>query len=209
MISARSATTTTMHAISYTGSRRRQNEILEDYSQVRSCTLFKVLLLDTLLNQQQQQQFVSHYISLSLSWHFVFFLVFPENSILLVGKDASLLLISRRKEKVQRAILMNCVRRVCEQNNKRKCICICKMGCGSTKASSDEEKNVSVSRWEKERSKTERIKQIPRWSSLSTLHRRWKTGDRNANKNVWKTSFPIQSSMRRRHYRRRSNPRPL
>jgi hypothetical protein len=74
-----------------------------------------------------------------------FFLVFTENSILLVGNDASLLLSSRRKEKVQQAILMNCVRRVCEQNKKRKCICVCKMGCGSTKASPDEEKYVSVS----------------------------------------------------------------
>lgn len=38
---------------------------------------------------------------------------------------------------------MNCVRRVCEQHKKRKCICICRMGCGSTKAgASEEEKNV-------------------------------------------------------------------
>ena len=37
---------------------------------------------------------------------------------------------------------MNCVRGVCELHQKRKCICICRMGCGSTKSASNEEKNV-------------------------------------------------------------------
>lgn len=40
---------------------------------------------------------------------------------------------------------MNCVRRVCEQDNKQKCICICKMGCGSTRVALEDEKNVSAS----------------------------------------------------------------
>ncbi len=39
---------------------------------------------------------------------------------------------------------MNCVRRVCEQHKKRKCICICRMGCGSTKAAATDEENVSL-----------------------------------------------------------------
>ena len=39
---------------------------------------------------------------------------------------------------------MNCVRRVCEQDRKRKCACICEMGCGYTKAAFDNEKNVRV-----------------------------------------------------------------
>ncbi len=39
---------------------------------------------------------------------------------------------------------MNCVRGVCEQHQKRKCICICNMGCGSTKPVLKEEKNVSL-----------------------------------------------------------------
>lgn len=39
---------------------------------------------------------------------------------------------------------MSCVRRVCEQDRKRKCACICEMGCGSTKTAFDDEKNVRV-----------------------------------------------------------------
>lgn len=156
---------TTMPVSSIT-SRRSQNEVFEDYSQVRVYYIQGSFSLSKLRSNRR----------LSLHLLSCHSFVLAQNSILFPDSPFFLSVTHHRKEEEEeekkniRISLMNCVRRVCEQHKKRKCICICKMGCGSTKAASGEEKNVR--------------EEIFFMIKNVELFRLWKIGDKNVNKNV-------------------------
>jgi len=128
------STTPISSIINYSTSRRRQTEVFEDYSQVRVYYIqgFSIEI------KKQQSSLITFVI-------LAFFFVLAENSIPFPS-FCLLLIIEKKKKKKEniRIDLMNCVRRVCEQHKKRKCICICRMGCGSTKATATDEENVSL-----------------------------------------------------------------
>lgn len=123
--------------INNASSNRKSIEISEDYLQVRLYFKWRFCF------------FLSEWRSNSrLSLHFVILAFFSDLKTAFFY--FSLLLITdiqeeKKGEWIYALNLMNCVRRVCEQDNKQKCICICKMGCGSTRVALEDEKNVSAS----------------------------------------------------------------
>ena len=80
-------------------------------------------------------------LSLRVTFVISTFFVLAQNSIL---SDSHRARTREREREKERSSLMNCVRRACEQPTKRKYLCVCRMGCGSTKAVVESEKHVST-----------------------------------------------------------------